>query len=152
MSNKGPDLFDRLEIFWGELVRRRVVHVAGVYAIASWIAVYMVATTYEKLFLPDAVFLTLVALTFLGFPVVLVLAWYFRLGRGGMRWRRVGAADEGAYGDSRSPGTPRGGPAGVRPAPGHGELPGRRQSTHRRGPGRRWSWRRARWRCSPSRT
>lgn len=42
------DVFDRLEIFWRELVRRRVVHVAGVYA---WIAVYMVATTYEVLFL-----------------------------------------------------------------------------------------------------
>jgi adenylate cyclase len=108
MSNKGPDLFDRLEVFWGELVRRRVVHVAGVYAIASWIAVYMVATTYEKLFLPDAVFLTLVALTFLGFPVVLVLAWYFRLGRGGMRWRRAGAADAGAYGDSRVAGNAAG--------------------------------------------
>jgi adenylate cyclase len=102
MSGKEPDLFDRLEMFWGELVRRRVVHVAGVYAIVSWIAVYMVATTYEKLFLPDAVFLTLVALTFLGFPVVLVLAWYFRLGRGGVRWRRAGAADDGAYGDSRA--------------------------------------------------
>jgi adenylate cyclase len=102
MSGQGPDLFDRLEMFWGELVRRRVVHVAGVYSIVSWIAVYMVATTYEKLFLPDAVFLTVVALTFLGFPVILVLAWYFRLGRGGMRWRRAGAADDGAYGDSRA--------------------------------------------------
>jgi hypothetical protein len=57
MSTQGPDFFDRLEMFWGELVRRRVVHVAGVYAIASWIVVYMVATPYEKLFLPDAVFL-----------------------------------------------------------------------------------------------
>jgi TolB-like protein/Tfp pilus assembly protein PilF len=89
-------------------VRRRVVHVAGVYAIVSWIAVYMVATTYEKLFLPDAVLLTLVALTFLGFPVVLVLAWYFRPGRGGMRWRRAGAAEEGAYADSRSTGNAAG--------------------------------------------
>jgi TolB-like protein len=103
VSGKSPDLFDRLEVFWGELVRRRVVHVAGVYSIASWIAVYVVATTYEKLFLPDAVFLTLVALTFLGFPVVLVLAWYFPLGRGGMRWRRDAAAD-GAYVGSRSAG------------------------------------------------
>jgi hypothetical protein len=25
MSHKGPDLFDRLEMFWGELERRRVV-------------------------------------------------------------------------------------------------------------------------------
>jgi TolB-like protein len=108
MSTKGPDLFDRLEMFWGELVRRRVVHVAGVYAITSWIVVYMVATTYEKLFLPDAVFLTLVALTFLGFPVVLVLAWYFRLGRGGVRWRRAGAADEGAYANSRGAGNAAG--------------------------------------------
>jgi TolB-like protein len=103
MSGKAPDLFDRLEVFWGELARRRVVHAAGVYSIASWIAVYLVATTYEKLFLPDSVFLTLVALTFLGFPVVLVLAWYFPPGRGGMRWRRAAAAD-GAYGDSRSAG------------------------------------------------
>jgi TolB-like protein len=108
MSGKGPDLFDRLEMFWGELVRRRVVHVAGVYAIVCWIGVYMVATTYEKLFLPDAVFLTVVALTFLGFPILLVLAWYFRLGRGGMRWRRAGAADEGAYEDSRYAGNTAG--------------------------------------------
>jgi TolB-like protein/Flp pilus assembly protein TadD len=103
MSGKAPDLFDRLELFWGELVRRRVVHAAGVYSIASWVAVYLVATTYEKLFLPNSVFLTLVALTFLGFPVILVLAWYFPLGRGGMRLRRAAAAD-GAYGDSRSAG------------------------------------------------
>jgi adenylate cyclase len=108
MSEKDPDLFDRLEIFWRELVRRRVVHVAGVYAIVSWIAVYMVATTYEKLFLPDTVFLTLVALTFLGFPIILVLAWYFRLGRGGVRFRRAGAADDGAYGQSRASGNTAG--------------------------------------------
>jgi adenylate cyclase len=108
VSEKGPDLFDRLEMFWQELVRRRVVHVAGVYAIASWIVVYMVATTYEKLFLPDVVFLTLVALTFLGFPIVLVLGWYFSLGRGGAHWRRPGAADEGAYADSRAAGNTAG--------------------------------------------
>jgi TolB-like protein len=99
-----PDIFDRLESFWGELVRRRVVHVAGVYAIVSWIVVYMVATTYEKLFLPDAVFLTLVALTFLGFPVLLVLAWYFRLGRGGVRFRRAGAPGDEAHLGSRASG------------------------------------------------
>jgi len=103
------DLFDRLEIFWRELVRRRVVHVAGVYAIVSWIAVYMVATTYEKLFLPDAVFLTFVALAFLGFPVVMVLAWYFRLGRGGVRFRRTGTSDDGAYRGSRGGGNAAGG-------------------------------------------
>lgn len=109
MSDRSrPDLFDRLEIFWGELVRRRVVHVAGVYAIASWIAVYMVATTYETLFLPESVLLTLVALSFLGFPVILVLAWYFRLGRGGVRFRRAGAPDDGAYRDSRSSGNAAG--------------------------------------------
>jgi TolB-like protein len=103
-----PGLFDRLEIFWQELVRRRVVHVAGVYAIASWIVVYMVATSYEALFLPDGVFLTLVALTFLGFPVVLVLAWYFRLGRGGVRFRRAGQGDDGAYTGSRAGGNAAG--------------------------------------------
>ena len=106
--DKELDLFDRLEVFWQELVRRRVVHVAGVYAIASWIVVYMVATTYEKLFLPDSVLLTFVALAFLGFPVVLVLAWYFRLGRGGVRFRRAGATDDGAYGDSRAAGNAAG--------------------------------------------
>jgi adenylate cyclase len=93
MSDAG--LFDRLETFWAELVRRRVVHVAGVYAIGSWIVVYMVATTYESLLLPDAVLLALIALTFLGFPVVLVLAWYFWLGRGGVRIRRAGSPDTG---------------------------------------------------------
>jgi TolB-like protein/Flp pilus assembly protein TadD len=97
---RNPDLFDHLERFWRELVRRRVVHVAGVYAIVSWIVVYMVATTYETLLLPDTVLLTLVALTFLGFPVILVMAWYFRLGRGGVRFRRAGSADEGAYRDT----------------------------------------------------
>lgn len=105
---RDPGLFDRLEIFWRELVRRRVVHVAGVYAIASWIAVYMMATTYEQLYLPDTVFLTFVALAFLGFPVVLVLAWYFRLGRGGVRFRRAGADDDGAYGDRRAAGNTAG--------------------------------------------
>lgn len=104
-----PGIFDRLELFWEELVRRRVVHVAGVYAITSWIVVYMVATTYEALFLPDAVFLTLVALTFLGFPVVLVLAWYFRLGRGGVRLRRAGAQGDGGYIGNRTVGNLAGG-------------------------------------------
>ena len=103
-----PGLFDRLEIFWHELVRRRVVHVAGVYAIVSWIAVYMVASSYEALFLPDTVLLVLVALTFLGFPVVLVLAWYFRLGRGGVRFRRAGQGDDGAYSGSRAGGNAAG--------------------------------------------
>ena len=90
-----PGLFDRLEAFWRELVRRRVIHVAGVYALLSWVGVYMVATTYEILLLPSAVLRFLLAATFLGFPLMLVLAWYLRLGRGGVRIRRSGTDGPG---------------------------------------------------------
>lgn len=102
------DFFHRLDVFWHELVRRRVVHVAGVYAIVSWVAVYMVATSYEALFLPDTVLLVLVALTFMGFPMVLVFAWYFRLDRGHARFRRAGEGHDGAYSGKRAEGNTAG--------------------------------------------
>lgn len=89
-----PRLFDLLDDFWEQVVARRVVHAAGVYAIVTWGGAYMLATTYEALLLPDSVLRVLLALIFLGFPLILVLAWYFPSGRPALR-RRSGQGSRG---------------------------------------------------------
>lgn len=99
--------------FLSELKRRRVLRVAGVYAVAAW-AVLQVATTVAPLLsLPAWTPRLVLLLLALGFPVALVLAWAFELTPDGLRRE----APAGEHARAEIPGSstaPR--PAGPRAA------------------------------------
>ncbi|EAQ98184.1 tetratricopeptide repeat protein [Congregibacter litoralis] len=65
--------------FLGELKRRNVFRVAGVYVVVSWVIVQVAATLEEAISLPawfDAVAVSFLAIAF---PIVVVFAWAFEL-------------------------------------------------------------------------
>ncbi|GAB5413670.1 MAG: hypothetical protein Cons2KO_12730 [Congregibacter sp.] len=65
--------------FLGELKRRNVVRVAGLYTVVGWLLVQVAATVEEAIALPgwfDAVVLSFLVI---GFPIALIFAWAFEL-------------------------------------------------------------------------
>jgi tetratricopeptide (TPR) repeat protein len=63
----------------GELKRRRVFRVAGLYAVAAWGTVQVASTVSPILELPGWTVRLVLLLVLLGFPVALALAWAFDL-------------------------------------------------------------------------
>jgi TolB-like protein/Tfp pilus assembly protein PilF len=77
--------------FVGELKRRNVFRVAGVYAVVGWLLVQIAATVEEAIALPpwfDAVVLSFLVIVF---PIALVFAWAFELTPEGIK--RTAAVD-----------------------------------------------------------
>lgn len=75
---------------WGELRERKVVRVAGVYAVVGWGVIVGSSDLLEILpelpsWFPQVVF----ALVILGFPVAVVLAWAFEVSPDGVRKARA---------------------------------------------------------------
>ncbi len=70
--------------FLGELVRRRVIRVAAVYAVIGWITIEVSATVLPPLHLPDWTVTLVIVLVALGFPLAVVMAWLFELGPSGV--------------------------------------------------------------------
>lgn len=68
-----------------ELQRRRVIHVAAVYAVVAWVVLQVAAVTFPALYLPDWSLTLLVVLALLGLPLALVVAWAFELTPDGVR-------------------------------------------------------------------
>ena len=79
-----------------ELRRRGVLHVAGLYLVAAWIAIEVTATVFPLLLLPEWTSRAVVILAILGLPVALVLAWAFDLTPEGVRRAERGPAGSGA--------------------------------------------------------
>ena len=78
--------------FLGELKRRNVFRVAGVYTVVGWLLVQVAATVEEAIALPawfDAVVLSFLVIVF---PVALIFAWAFELTPDGIK--RTSAVDE----------------------------------------------------------
>ncbi|MFK8043101.1 tetratricopeptide repeat protein [Congregibacter sp.] len=78
--------------FLGELKRRNVVRVAGVYTVVGWLLVQVAATVEEAIALPpwfDAVVLSFLVIVF---PIALIFAWAFELTPDGIK--RTAAVDE----------------------------------------------------------
>jgi len=73
MSDSGS----RLRAFLAELQRRRVFRVAVVYAVASFAILQVADIAFPALRLPDWTITLVVAVTLLGFPVAMVMAWAF---------------------------------------------------------------------------
>ena len=82
MTNRLPFKWSELS---GELKRRGVYPVIAAYAVGSWILLQIGEVTFEPLFLPGWAMTGLIVLIILGFPVVLMLAWFFDFTRSGIR-------------------------------------------------------------------
>ena len=65
--------------FFGELKRRNVTRVAGVYIVVGWILVQVATALEESLGLPAWFDGTIVALLLIGLPVAVIFAWAFEL-------------------------------------------------------------------------
>jgi TolB-like protein/tetratricopeptide (TPR) repeat protein len=65
----------RLSLFLAELKRRKVTRVAVVYAVVSFVVWQVAEIAFPALNLPDTALTFVVAVTVLGFPIALVLAW-----------------------------------------------------------------------------
>ncbi len=63
--------------FFHEMRRRRVWQVAGAYIVLGWVGVEIVLETFPMLGAPDWVPMVAVIVAYIGFPIVLVLAWVF---------------------------------------------------------------------------
>ena len=69
----------RLSRFFDELKRRKVLTTGAAYAIVAWIILQIGEVTFEPLHLPPWALTALVILVIAGFPIILVLAWFFDL-------------------------------------------------------------------------
>jgi TolB-like protein/Tfp pilus assembly protein PilF len=79
--------------FFSELKRRRVVRVAGVYAVTSWAIFQVAAGLFPALHLPDWTVTLTAVLLMLGLPVALVIAWAFEASPQGVHATEAPAAD-----------------------------------------------------------
>ena len=80
--------------FWQELKRRKVVRVAIVYAVVSWVLVQVASVLFPALLLPEWSLRLVVVLALIGFPVALALAWAFEYTPEGLRRDNSGAGKE----------------------------------------------------------
>lgn len=65
--------------FWNELKRRHVVTVAAVYAGVLFVLLQVAELTFPALKLPEWAFTLLLVLGLFGFPLAVILAWFFDL-------------------------------------------------------------------------
>jgi adenylate cyclase len=71
--------------FFSELKRRRVYRAAAAYAVVAWILLQIGEVTFEPLHLPDRAMTALVIATIAGFPVALVISWFFDFSISGIK-------------------------------------------------------------------
>ena len=71
--------------FFEDLKRRKVVQAATGYAVVAWIVLQIGEVTFEPLGLPGWAMTSLVVLAVAGFPVVLIVSWFFDLTLQGFR-------------------------------------------------------------------
>ena len=83
----------KLERFWAELRRRRVVKVAVGYSIVLFAILQVAELTLEPLGLPGWSYTLVLALGLLGMPLALVMAWAFDVTPGGLE--RTGPSPDG---------------------------------------------------------
>jgi adenylate cyclase len=70
-------LFSMLVAAFEELKRRKVFQAAAAYAIVAWILLQVAQVIFEPLHFPDWGLTLLVVLVIVGFPLAMVLAWFF---------------------------------------------------------------------------
>ncbi len=78
--------------FVSELKRRNVMRVAAAYAVVAWVAIQVASEVFPALGVPDWAMTGLVVLAALGFPVTLLISWFYELTPEGLMTTE--AADE----------------------------------------------------------
>jgi len=68
-----------------ELKRRKVIRVAVLYLVASWGVLQVAALVFEVLGVPNTSMRLLLGLLAIGFPVALVVSWFYTLTSAGLR-------------------------------------------------------------------
>jgi TolB-like protein/Flp pilus assembly protein TadD len=68
-----------------ELKRRKVLKAAAGYALVAWVTLQVAEVTFEPLGIPDWGLTVLIVLVIMGFPVVVVVSWFFDLTLKGFR-------------------------------------------------------------------
>jgi TolB-like protein/Tfp pilus assembly protein PilF len=81
---------------WAELKRRRVVRAGITYAVVGWVVLQAAEIIYEPLGLPPWALTWTVLGVVLGFPVVLVISWFFDVSRRGIKREHGVAGAAGA--------------------------------------------------------
>jgi len=80
-----PESQSRFNRLLEELKRRKVLQTGAAYAFVAWIILQFGEVTFEPLHFPDWVLTALVVLVIAGFPVVLLLSWFFNFSFRGIR-------------------------------------------------------------------
>ena len=70
--------------FWRELRRRKIIRVAIVYAITSWLLVQIASIAFPAFEMPLWTLRGFITLLALGLPIALVLTWGFEMTPGGV--------------------------------------------------------------------
>ena len=84
--------------FFSELRRRRVIRVAGLYAVGAWIATEVSATVLPLLSVPEKYVTGIVITLIAAFPVAMILAWIYDVGPSGIRRTKELESTEDAEG------------------------------------------------------
>lgn len=81
---------------WAELRRRKVVRAGATYALVAWVVLQLGEITFEPLGLPERALTWTILAAILGFPLVLVISWFYDLGPHGLTRDRSRASRAGA--------------------------------------------------------
>jgi TolB-like protein/Tfp pilus assembly protein PilF len=76
---------EEISRIYSELKRRKVIHAGMYYAIGGWFLLQIGEVTFEPLELPTWAMRSLIYTVVAGFPLALVLAWFFDLTRQGFK-------------------------------------------------------------------
>ena len=90
-------LLSPVSTFLSELQRRKVHRAAAAYAVVAWVLLQIGEVTFEPLHLPDGAMTALVIIAIAGFPVAMVVSWFYDLGLSGFR-RDVASAATASHG------------------------------------------------------
>jgi TolB-like protein/Tfp pilus assembly protein PilF len=74
----------QLSRFWQELKRRKVIYVITVYASAAFVIIELVNNLVDPLNLPERMPTMVIIILAIGFPVAVILSWFFDLTPKGM--------------------------------------------------------------------
>ena len=94
-----------------ELRRRNVFRAVALYAVVAWLIMQVAEVTFEPLHFPDRAMTLLVVLVIAGFPVAMVLAWFFDLGVHGFTRDRGAQPHVADFDAVARAGRPRGHPS-----------------------------------------
>jgi TolB-like protein/Flp pilus assembly protein TadD len=75
----------RIHDFFSELRRRKVYRLAAGYCVVGWLLIQFATTVFPVLSFPEWVIRLVVVLILAGFPLALICAWAFDIGRAGIK-------------------------------------------------------------------